>query len=89
MTAMYILITIFLNFASLVWQLSPLAVKPSPKPTSMDQQKAMAAALGHQTAVPGGLKPEDDLVPKFGGLPEFDETQIPELAPLSTDMDSE
>lgn len=70
-------------------KLSPLAVKPSPKPTSMDQQKAMAAALGHQTAVPGGLKPEDDLVPKFGGLPEFDETQIPELAPLSTDMDTQ
>ncbi|XP_032576195.1 uncharacterized protein LOC6613860 isoform X2 [Drosophila sechellia] len=70
-------------------ELSPLAVKPSPKPTSMDQQKAMAAALGHQTAVPGGRKLDDDLVPKFGGLPEFDETQIPELAPLSTDMDTQ
>ncbi|XP_043657052.1 uncharacterized protein LOC122622565 isoform X2 [Drosophila teissieri] len=62
-------------------ELSPLAVKPSPKPTSMEQQKAMAAALGHQL---GAVK-----APKFGGLPEFDEMQIPELAPLSTDMDTQ
>ncbi|EDV47814.2 uncharacterized protein LOC6551753 isoform X1 [Drosophila erecta] len=70
-------------------ELSPLAVKPIPKPTSMEQQKAMAAALGHQTAVAGGLQLDADMVPKFGGLPEFDETQIPELAPLSTDIDTQ
>lgn len=51
----------------------------------MEQQKALAAALGHQTAVAAGCPKLDveGAAPKFGGLPEFDETQIPELAPLS------
>ncbi|XP_039495533.1 uncharacterized protein LOC120454369 isoform X2 [Drosophila santomea] len=70
-------------------ELSPLAVKPSPKPTSMEQQKAMAAALGHQAAVAGSLQLDAIKVPKFGGLPEFDEMQIPELSPLSTDIDTQ
>ncbi|KAH8385089.1 hypothetical protein KR200_003472 [Drosophila serrata] len=57
-------------------ELSPLAVKPTPKPSTMEQQKALAAALGPKLDVAGAAT-------KFGGLPEFDETQIPELAPLS------
>ncbi|XP_016997528.2 uncharacterized protein tacc isoform X1 [Drosophila takahashii] len=70
-------------------ELSPLAVKPSPKPPSMEQQKALAAALGHQTAATGCPKLDADAVPKFGGLPEFDETQIPELASLNAEMDAQ
>ncbi|XP_065722717.2 uncharacterized protein tacc isoform X3 [Drosophila suzukii] len=70
-------------------EMSPLAVKPSPKPSSMEQQKALAAALGHQTVATGCLKLDVDAVPKFGGLPEFDETQIPELAPLSAEMEAQ
>ncbi|XP_017046043.1 uncharacterized protein LOC108091379 isoform X2 [Drosophila ficusphila] len=70
-------------------ELSPLAVKPTPKPSSMEQQKALAAALGHQTAATGCIKLDVDAVPKFGGLPEFDETQIPELAPLSAEMEAQ
>ncbi|XP_052836377.1 uncharacterized protein LOC128252599 isoform X5 [Drosophila gunungcola] len=69
-------------------KLSPLAVKPSPKPSSMEQQKALAAALGHQTAATGCPKLDADAVPKFGGLPEFDESQIPELASLNTEMEA-
>ncbi|KAH8264525.1 hypothetical protein KR038_009604 [Drosophila bunnanda] len=57
-------------------ELSPLAVKPAPKPSTMEQQKALAAALGPKLNVAGAAT-------KFGGLPEFDEAQIPELAPLS------
>lgn len=63
-------------------QLNPLAVKASPKPVSTDQQKTLAAATG-------GIKLDVDAAPKFGGLPEFDETQIPELAPLNAEMDGE
>ncbi|KAH8343969.1 hypothetical protein KR084_002827 [Drosophila pseudotakahashii] len=70
-------------------ELSPLAVKPSPKPSSMEQQKALAAALGHQTAATGCPKLDAEAVPKFGGLPEFDETQIPELASLSAEMEAQ
>ncbi|XP_032312203.1 uncharacterized protein LOC6498890 isoform X2 [Drosophila ananassae] len=66
-------------------ELNPLAVKASPKPVSTDQQKALAAAAAAAT---GGLKLDVDAAPKFGGLPEFDETQIPELAPLSAEMDA-
>jgi len=83
------LINFHVFYAPLVWQMSPLAVKPSPKPSSMEQQKALAAALGHQTVATGCLKLDVDAVPKFGGLPEFDETQIPELAPLSAEMEGE
>ncbi|KAH8248352.1 hypothetical protein KR032_002007 [Drosophila birchii] len=57
-------------------ELSPLAVKPTPKPSSMEQQKALAAALSPKLDVANAAT-------KFGGLPEFDETKIPELAPLS------
>nr|XP_017031195.1 uncharacterized protein LOC108080809 isoform X3 [Drosophila kikkawai] len=57
-------------------ELSPLAVKPTPKPSTMEQQKALAAALVPKLDVEGAAT-------KFAGLPEFDETQIPELAPLS------
>ncbi|XP_043951382.1 uncharacterized protein LOC108032905 isoform X2 [Drosophila biarmipes] len=70
-------------------EISPLSVKPSHKPSSMDQQKALAAAIGHQTVVTGCPKLDVDAVPKFGGLPEFDETQIPELAPLSAEMEAQ
>ncbi|XP_017119829.1 uncharacterized protein LOC108141124 isoform X2 [Drosophila elegans] len=69
-------------------ELNPLAVKPSPKPSSMEQQKALAAALGHQTAATGCPKLDADAVPKFGGLPEFDESQIPDLASLNTQMEA-
>ncbi|XP_017081694.2 uncharacterized protein LOC108114978 isoform X2 [Drosophila eugracilis] len=68
-------------------ELSPLAVKPNPKPSSMEQQKALVAALGHQTAATGCQNLNVGVVPKFGGLPEFDETQIPELAPSSAEME--
>ncbi|KAH8340573.1 hypothetical protein KR059_001434 [Drosophila kikkawai] len=57
-------------------ELSPLAVKPTPKPSTMEQQKALAAALVPKLDMEGAAT-------KFAGLPEFDETQIPELAPLS------
>ncbi|XP_016977274.2 uncharacterized protein LOC108043205 isoform X2 [Drosophila rhopaloa] len=70
-------------------ELSPLAVKPSPKPSSMEQQKALAAALGHQTAATGCAKMDADAAPKFGGLPEFDESQIPDLASLSAEMEAQ
>ncbi|KAM8704524.1 hypothetical protein ACLKA7_009037 [Drosophila subpalustris] len=79
-------------------ELSPLAVKANPR-QSMEQQKALVAAMrstsqpGTPTAVPPvGCDPfklldvESGGIPKFTGLPEFDETQIPELAPLSAEM---
>ncbi|XP_070138351.1 transforming acidic coiled-coil-containing protein 2 isoform X2 [Drosophila bipectinata] len=63
-------------------ELNPLAVKASPKPVSTDQQKALAAATG-------GIKLDVDATPKFGGLPEYDETQIPDVdAHLKSDHSS-
>ncbi|KAH8360053.1 hypothetical protein KR093_010416 [Drosophila rubida] len=82
-------------------ELSPLAVKTGPR-HSMEQQKALAAAAvmrstsqpGTPTVPPVSGDPfrQQDLEPgivKFTGLPEFDETQIPELPPLSAEIEAE
>ncbi|KAH8407788.1 hypothetical protein KR222_007815 [Zaprionus bogoriensis] len=68
-------------------ELNPLAVKTTPR-SSMEQQKALVAAM-RSTSQPGTptLTSCDPL--KFTGLPEFDETQIPELAPLTTEMEAQ
>jgi len=66
----------------------------------MEQQKALVAAMrstsqpGTPTVPPVGCDPfrQQDLEPgilKFTGLPEFDESQIPELAPLSVETEGE
>ncbi|KAH8418510.1 hypothetical protein KR009_010844 [Drosophila setifemur] len=67
-------------------ELSPLVMKASPKPASMDQ-KAMAASLGHKTVATACFKLDVDATSKFGGIPEFDEMQIPELSPLSDEIE--
>ncbi|XP_034485319.1 putative mediator of RNA polymerase II transcription subunit 26 isoform X2 [Drosophila innubila] len=80
-------------------ELSPLAVKASPR-HSVEQQKALVAAMrstsqpGTPTMPPVNYDPFKQLelepgIPKFTGLPEFDETQIPELAPLSVEMEAQ
>ncbi|XP_023179017.2 putative mediator of RNA polymerase II transcription subunit 26 isoform X3 [Drosophila hydei] len=60
-------------------ELSPLAVKPSTTRHSLEQQKALVAAMRST--------PQPDTPNR--GLPEFDETQIPELASLSAEMEAE
>ncbi|XP_017847033.1 uncharacterized protein LOC108603072 isoform X2 [Drosophila busckii] len=81
-------------------ELSPLAVKSGPR-HSLEQQKALAAALCANAIqpttppLPASMElfkpqsPMDQPNLKFTGLPEFDETQIPELAPLSADMEAQ
>lgn len=66
----------------------------------MEQQKALVAAMRF-TSQPGTPTiphancdsfrqlDQEPGAPKFTGLPEFDETQIPELAPLSVEMQCE
>ncbi|KAH8307756.1 hypothetical protein KR044_012676 [Drosophila immigrans] len=77
-------------------ELSPLAVKASAR-HSMEQQKTLAAMMcsssqpGTPTlpAVNSDPYRQQDAEPgiiKFAGLPEFDETQIPDLVPLSAEM---
>ncbi|XP_030240436.1 transforming acidic coiled-coil-containing protein 3 isoform X2 [Drosophila navojoa] len=70
-------------------ELSPLAMKPSTTRHSLEQQKALVAAM---RSTPQPDTPNKDLeqpLLKLTGLPEFDETQIPELAPLSADLEAE
>ncbi|EDV94832.1 GH17506 [Drosophila grimshawi] len=72
-------------------ELSPLAVRPSPR-HNMDQQKALISALlcPSQPVTPTTPNScEQQPVLKFTGLPEYDETQIPELPPLSVDMEAQ
>ncbi|XP_034112874.2 uncharacterized protein LOC117573656 isoform X7 [Drosophila albomicans] len=83
-------------------KLSPLVVKASPRHNSMEQQKALAAAAVMRTAsqpgtptmptISGDLFRQQDVetgIVKFVGLPEFDEAQIPELAPLRAEMETQ
>ncbi|KRG01817.1 transforming acidic coiled-coil-containing protein 2 isoform X2 [Drosophila mojavensis] len=70
-------------------ELSPLAMKPSTTRHSLEQQKALVAAM---RSTPQPDTPNKDLeqpLLKLTGLPEFDETKIPELAPLSADIEAE
>ncbi|XP_062122082.1 putative mediator of RNA polymerase II transcription subunit 26 isoform X3 [Drosophila sulfurigaster albostrigata] len=83
-------------------ELSPLVVKASPRHNSIEQQKALAAAAVMRTAsqpgtptmptISGDLFQQQDVesgIIKFAGLPEFDEAQIPELAPLRAEMETQ
>ncbi|XP_064554118.1 uncharacterized protein tacc isoform X3 [Drosophila montana] len=69
-------------------ELSPLAVKPGPARHSLEQQKALVAAM-RSTSQPSTPRDKEQPLLKFTGLPEFDETQIPELAPLSAEMEAQ
>ncbi|KRF79048.1 transforming acidic coiled-coil-containing protein 2 isoform X3 [Drosophila virilis] len=69
-------------------ELSPLAVKPGPARHSLEQQKALVAAM-RSTSQPSTPRDKEQPLLKFTGLPEFDETQIPELAPLSVEMEAQ
>lgn len=54
----------------------------------MEQQKALVAAAMRSTSQPGTPTANSSCDPlRFTGLPEFDETQIPELAPFGGDME--
>lgn len=54
----------------------------------MEQQKALVAAAMRSTSQPGTPTANSSCDPlRFTGLPEFDETQIPELAAFGADME--
>ncbi|KAH8294818.1 hypothetical protein KR018_003378 [Drosophila ironensis] len=70
-------------------ELSPIAVKASPLAIT-DHQKALASLSQQSKAeVTSGIHLDVEGLPKFKGLPEFDEAQIPELASLNVDMNAQ
>ncbi|XP_030562216.1 PDZ and LIM domain protein Zasp isoform X3 [Drosophila novamexicana] len=69
-------------------ELSPLAVKPGSARHNLEQQKALVVAM-RSTSQPSTPRDKEQPLLKFTGLPEFDETQIPELAPLSVEMEAQ
>ncbi|XP_046868287.1 transforming acidic coiled-coil-containing protein 3 isoform X2 [Drosophila willistoni] len=70
-------------------ELSPLAaIKASPKPTMEQPQQKIAALDPLKLGDPSSMivVPPSPRGVAGGGLPEFDESQIPELPPFSADM---